>query len=279
MATPVRHSLVFDAFPFPPVMQRYLRCRANAPCLGKNQLKPSARITKPWRTYSDNWAPCMNQTRYKVLLQEKLRNAGSLPCSPRILTQLVNPAAPQCCSHLVLAQTAFHQCPFQCGAGTRSQLWSQKSEISHFLACQRLPTTWTLGSRPWAASFIQSLGISHTCSLWILAASHSNAPPWGGSGSGGITNHLGKQNIYLNLQRGEWAVLWNSQFFHTTEGRQTFPKEQTSSNSGEHRHKALNHFVNLQVSLWWTVCGTLEDKTETTLELAESIQYLELPQF
>lgn len=52
----------------------------------------------------------------------KLRNAGLLPCSPRILILLVNTAAPQGCSHrVVLSLTAFHQCSFQCGAGTNKK--------------------------------------------------------------------------------------------------------------------------------------------------------------
>lgn len=135
-------------------------------CWGKNQLKPSARVTNPWRTYSVNWASrmpatCTNQTRYKALLQGKLRNASLLPCSPGILILLVNTAAPQWCSHLIVSITAFHQCPFQCGAGTNKKpTVITESEIGHFLAFQRLPTTWTFGTRPWAASFIQSLGIS-----------------------------------------------------------------------------------------------------------------------
>lgn len=200
VATLIRHALVFDAFHFLPVMQCYLECRANVlgqksaqtpsqdKALGNHQCQLQPGCKEPAQTKS-NIKSCTRKTEECCFTS--LFNKNPL---------LVNTAAP--CGvpmwfyHWQLSTSA----PFSVG-----QEQTEPSVITE--KWNRLPTTWTLGSRPWAASFIQSLGISHTCSLQILTASQGNSPPWGLAGSGGVTNHLGKPNIYLNLQRGEGAVL------------------------------------------------------------------------
>ena len=130
------------------------------------------------------------------------KNAGLLDCSTSILVLLVRTASLQWCScleakqkFLVVSVTIIARSLSRVGQEqTKSQLWWQKSERGHFHACQRLSTTWTFGIRPLAASFIKSLGMSHTCRLYIVTVSHSNAPSFGISGSCGMTNRVGKPN-------------------------------------------------------------------------------------